>query len=345
MIEWIFVVFSAILSLCIMPVTIHFCNKKNIFDYQDSRKIHSGNISRLGGIGIATSFFICVILYLFITKQLFQIKYLSLIISSLIIFWTSLIDDFKPLPAKVKLIMQIIATLIVVLNGYTFTQIYGLVFSKPFAIIFTFLWILGVINALNLIDGLDGSCGSISITTLISFGLLYTFSGNMEATICFILAASVFGFLCFNWPPAKIFMGDSGSTFLGFMIATIPLYTTQDNFEYNKFFMACIMLLIPILDVIAAVWRRLRDKKPIMCPYKSHLHHKLLNIGFTKKQSLFLIIVIQVMLCFASIISYFLRWRKGTILLVIAFFFMTLFFSTIHFINRKVNLLKKHGEE
>jgi UDP-GlcNAc:undecaprenyl-phosphate GlcNAc-1-phosphate transferase len=167
----------------------------------------------------------------------------------------------------------------------------------------------------------------------------------MESGICFILAGSILGFLCFNWPPAKLFMGDGGSQFLGFMIATVPLYTScGESFEYNKFLIMIILTSFPVFDTIAAIWRRLRDKRPIMSPDKSHLHHKLLNMGYTGKQTLFLIDFIQVLLCLAVILSFFIGTLKGTAILFETLIFMVIFFSVIHYTNRAVNLKKKEDE-
>ena len=233
-----------------------------------------------------------------------------------------------------------IAVSIVTFNGYRFTQIGLWHLPTIVSYVFSFGWILGVINAYNLIDGLDGLCGSLSITTIITMGILYTLAGNYEGVICFILAAAILGFLVYNWPPAKIFMGDNGSQFLGFMIATIPLYTSDEVLEYNKFMIMIILTAFPVFDTIAAIWRRLRDKKPIMSPDRSHLHHKLLNLNYTKKNALYLIAFLQVLLCASVVISYFLGKAKGFALLLESMAFMIMFFSIIHYTNRKVLMIQ-----
>jgi len=328
---------SLILSLISMPIIIHFCNKHGLYDYHDGRKVHTGNISRLGGIGIVFSFITATALYLAFNNQLSVIKSLPILIAAFIIFAFGLLDDIFNLPAWLKLIVQLAATALVTFNGYRFTQIFGWVLPTPLSYILTFGWILGVINAYNLIDGLDGLCGSLVLSAVITLGILYMLSNNMEAGICFILAGAVAGFLCFNWPPAKLFMGDDGSQFLGFMMATIPLYSSGEIFEYNKFLIMLILTAFPVFDTIAAIWRRLRDKRPIMSPDKSHLHHKLLNIGYTKKQALSLIVFIQILLCGMVIISFFIGKLKGTAMLLEGFIFMVIFFSVIHYTNRAIN--------
>ena len=335
---------SIILSLISMPIIIHFCNKHNIFDYHDARKVHSGNISRLGGVGIVFSFITSAALYLVFTTQLSVLKSLPLLIAAFLIFLFGILDDVLTLPALLKLIVQLTAAGLVTFNGYRFTQIFGWILPLPVSYILTFGWIVGVINAYNLIDGLDGLCGSLSFSAVITLGVLYSLSSNMEAGLCFILAGAIFGFLCFNWPPAKLFMGDDGSQFLGFMIATIPLYTSSDIFEYNKFLIMLILTAFPVFDTIAAIWRRLRDKRPIMSPDRSHLHHKLLNIGYTKHQALRLIVFIQTLLCTMVILSFFIGKLKGTAMLLEGFIFMVIFFSVIHYTNRAINR-KKLAEE
>ncbi|MBR5401980.1 MAG: undecaprenyl/decaprenyl-phosphate alpha-N-acetylglucosaminyl 1-phosphate transferase [Treponema sp.] len=333
----LFIILSVVLSLVSMPIIIHFCNKHSLYDYHDERKVHSGNISRLGGVGIIFAFFVSTVLYVVFTTQLDILKTLPILLAALIIFIFGFLDDIKTLTAWFKLLVQLAASALVTFNGYRFTQIFGWVLPLPISYILTFGWILGVINAYNLIDGLDGLCGSLSFTAVTTLGVLYTLSNNMEAGICFILAGAIFGFLCFNWPPAKLFMGDEGSQFLGFIIAVIPLYTSSDIFEYNKFLIMLILTAFPVFDTIAAIWRRLRDKKSIMSPDRSHLHHKLLNIGYTKKQALHLIVFIQTLLCGMVILSFFIGKLKGTAMLLEGFIFMVIFFSVIHYTNRAIN--------
>ncbi len=340
----LFILLSIVLSLVSMPIIIHFCNKHNLYDYQDARKVHTGNISRLGGVGIAFAFTISAALYLIFNQQLSTMKSLPILIAGLIIFVFGLVDDILTLPAIVKLIVQLAASALVTFNGYRFTQIFGWVLPIPISYILTFGWIVGVINAYNLIDGLDGLCGSLSFSAVVTLGVLYSLSSNMEAGLCFILGGAIFGFLCFNWPPAKLFMGDDGSQFLGFMVATIPLYSSSDIFEYNKFLIMIILTAFPVFDTIAAIWRRLRDKRPIMSPDKFHLHHKLLNMGYTKRQVLRLIVFIQILLCTMVILSFFIGKLKGTAMLLEGFIFMIIFFSVIHYTNRAINR-KKLAEE
>ena len=342
----LYIALAGILSIVSMPVIIKICKKFSLYDYQNARKIHSGNIPRLGGVGIFLAFIIAAVAFIGINKVDNFNKILPIMIAGTIVFTFALLDDLLTLPALAKLIVQLIAVSVVVFNGFRFKQIFSWVLPTPVSLILTFCWILGVINAYNLIDGLDGLCGSFSISTICTLGILYTFTGNPESILCFILAASIFGFLCFNWPPAKLFMGDAGSQFLGFMISVFPLFSSDNVFEFNKFLIMIVITAFPVFDTIAAIWRRIRDKKPIMSPDRSHLHHKLLNMGYSKKSALYLLCFLQILLCGSVIISYFLGAKRGMALLIESTAFVTLFFSFVHYTNRAVILKqKKEAEE
>lgn len=332
----LFIALSLGISLISMPIMILICKKANLYDYQDERKIHKGNIPRLGGIGIFIAIIFTSFLYILLTDQIFFKNYLPILLASSIIFIFGIIDDVFNLRAIVKLLVQLIASSIVVYNGFRFNQIFNWVLPLPLSYILTLFWIIGIINAYNLIDGLDGLCGSLSFLSILTFGILYAICGNNEGVFCFIVTAGILGFLFFNFPPAKIFMGDGGSQFLGFLIAVIPLFTSSYSFEFNKFLIVLVIVSIPLLDTIAAIWRRLRDHRPIMSPDRAHLHHKLMNLGYSGKQILLIIILMQLVLCGTIVSSVFVGSLKGTAILLEAFTFMTIFFCTIHYANRKV---------
>ena len=202
-----------------------------------------------------------------------------------------------------------------------------------------------MINAYNLIDGLDGLCGILSATTLFTMGIIIHGSYKEGAAICMILVGSIIGFLVWNWPApnAKIFMGDNGSQFLGFMIATVPLYVSGEEFEFNKFLMMLVLVSFPMLDTIAAIWRRIRDHRSIMSPDRCHLHHKLLNLGFDKHQALYMVLGIQDVICLMVWLSTLFDKEITFIILIIAYIFVIVFFVVIHFTNRAV--LRKIASE
>lgn len=279
-----------------------------------------------------------------VSKQLHKFASIPVFIGAILIFLFGILDDILDLPAIVKLIVQMTASAVVTIFGLRFTQIFAWELPTVLSYIITFGWIIGVVNAYNLIDGLDGLCGSLSCTGVMALGIIYLVSNNMEAGLCFILAGAILGFLMFNWPPAKIFMGDDGSQFLGYMIAVLPLYSSNSEaFEFNKFLIMLIITAFPVFDTIAAIWRRIRDKKPVMSPDKAHLHHKMLNLGYSKTVTLYIIFGIQVLLCIAVITSTFLGKYKAITVLTETFCFMVIFFAIIHYTNRAVN--RKHNLE
>lgn len=337
----LFSLISFVLCAGLIPLIILFCKKFSLYDSVNARKIHSGNIPRLGGVGIIIAFMLSVVPCFLIDKNLSTMNTIPILVAGFIIFLFGIIDDIFEMRAFLKLIVQLVATSIVVLNGFRFRQIFGWTMPAPIAMILTFGWILGIINAYNLIDGLDGLCGMLSFTTLLTISFVLRNSYLEGTAVSLILAAAVLGFLVYNWPfpNAKIFMGDGGSQCLGFMIATIPLYTSHSEFEYNKFLMMLVIVSFPMMDTIAAIWRRLRDHHPIMSPDRSHLHHKLLNLGFSKKQALYMLFGIQLLICITIVLSTFLEKEKAAILLGVALGFMICFFAIIHYTNRAV--LKK----
>ena len=342
---WWMVGFSFLISVCLIPLIILFCKHFNLYDFVDKRKIHTGEIPRLGSVGFVPAFCLASIIYFHFSIAASGHDLMPLIIAGCIIFIFGLIDDIVNLRGFIKLLFQSIAAFIVVWSGHRFTQICFIQLSPVGGSILSFCWIIGIINAFNLIDGIDALCGGISFLILNSLGIIFYRSARPTAAICFILAASVAGFLVYNKPKAKIFMGDGGSQFLGFMAAALPLYKSTWNFEYNKFLVILVLVSIPLLDTVAAMWRRTREHRSFFSPDRSHIHHKLMNIGFTPKQVLLILLSIQSLLCLSSGLAMYLQESKGAILLCVTFAFMLLLFTIIHYTNRAVNRVKQAEEE
>lgn len=333
---WWMVAISFVLSTGLIPLVIFLCNKLGWYDKFDERKIHKGNIPRLGGVGIMIAFVVSTIIYYFMTPENHVEHVLPILIAGSIIFVFALLDDIFDFPAKVKLLFQVIATVIVLFNGFRFKYIFEWQLPVWFSYIISFFWIIGIINALNLIDGLDGLCGGLSLLIIGSLGVIFfcaeAIDAKASAAVCFIMAAAILGFLVWNKPPAKIFMGDGGSQVMGFMIAVLPLFDSTSNFNYNKLLVMIVLVAIPMLDTIAAMWRRTREHRSFMSPDSRHIHHKLIALGFTKVQTLIFLLSIQTCLCLAAGLGMYLREDKGAILLIVVFVFMVTFYSSIHFI-------------
>jgi UDP-GlcNAc:undecaprenyl-phosphate GlcNAc-1-phosphate transferase len=297
-------VFATVTSISInsivTPILLKTAHRYSWYDDIDHRTIHLGEIPRIGGIGIAFSFFATIVIYILLNrifllpiayfKSLFH--YWPVLLGALVINTLGLIDDFVNLRARYKLIIQLIAALLIVFSGEYFVSFYipflGFSFElNYFAQAFTVLWIIGITNAVNLIDGLDGLSGGTTAIILFFMGLSAIYLGDYtQAFLLFILFGSVIGFIIFNFPPAKLFMGDSGSLFLGFFLSCMPLYSSNNDAYGFALILSISFLLIPILDTFSAIIRRKKRGLPFHLPDNEHLHHKLLKLGLSTKQIL-----------------------------------------------------------
>jgi len=343
------VICTFVLSALLIPLVIRYSKKHELYDSVNERKVHTGNIPRLGGIAIFVSFFIgFFVLFCKGTFSTTQQNILFLIVPVIIIFVMGLIDDIYELPAKLKLVIQILATVLVIIGGYTISTVFsapaGFTFGKLSPIV-TFIWILGLTNAINLIDGIDGLCGSLSCLIAATFGLLFYEVNSHVTLLCALLIASVLGFLVYNFPlsKAKIFMGDSGSQTLGFILAIIPLIKSSSH-QIVPFFPIAVTIVIPFFDTIAAIWRRLRDKKHFDTPDNFHIHHKLLLCGFSVGKALFILIALQLNVSFFVFCGNKIGGYLGFAINATVFLMILSFFFLFHYIKEGITK-KKFTEE
>lgn len=291
---------SISINSIVTPLLLKIAHRYSWYDDINHRTIHMGEIPRIGGIGIVFSFFFTIVLYILINRiylspnSFFQplFNFWPVLMGALIINLLGLLDDFTDLRARYKLIIQLAAALLVVFSGKYFVSFYipfleSSIQLKFFAQIFTVLWIIGITNAVNLIDGLDGLSSGTTGIIMFFMGLAALFLGDYtQALLLFILFGSITGFIIFNFPPAKLFMGDSGSLFLGFFLACMPLYSSNNDANGYALILSISFLLIPILDTVSAIIRRKKRGIPFHSPDKEHLHHKLLKLGLSTKQIL-----------------------------------------------------------
>ena len=299
-------VIAFMVSYILTPYMARVGKKQNMMDLPGHRKIHEEAIPNLGGIVIFFGFLLSL---LFVVEIEGQIK--ALLIGGVIILLLGVVDDIVDLPPKHKFIIQMVPALIVMIynsdliNSFIVNQleIFGLLgyLFYPFLI----FWIVGVTNSINLIDGLDGLACGISLIVLVTFFILgLRQNSEFISIISIALAGSMLAFLRFNFYPAKIFLGDSGSTFAGFILASIGAFLWVLN-SGNAFFMLIpiIILALPIVDTLFAIWRRYRGHYPIFQADKGHLHHRLLTRGIAHKNVVFIL------------------WGISTICSIIALFF------------------------
>lgn len=295
-------------------------------DEPNERKVHKIPMPRCGGLGIFGGFLTGYMIYGDPTTQM-----LSILIGSFIIILTGFIDDINPLKARTKFLFQILAAAIVVIYGKTsFTEItfLGLNFNFPYWLnsIISIIFIVSITNAINLIDGLDGlaaGISSINFATIAIIAFITNKIGGLDIILSLIMLGSTIGFLGHNFPPAKIFMGDTGSLFLGFMIAIISLLGFKMT-TITSLVVPLLILAIPIFDTLFAIIRRLLKGESIGKPDKEHFHHQLLKMKFGTKKTILIIYFINMLFSIVSIF-YVIGDTKQAIALYIVLMILLLF--------------------
>lgn len=280
---------SFVASILLTPLVRKLAFRIGAVDRPNYRKVHVSVMPRIGGLAIIGGFLVG---YLVLTPD--DEHATGILIGAVIIVITGFLDDMLEITAKAKITGQLAAAIVVVTWGGLQIEFINLPFGGIIEFGFlsipvTILWIVGITNAINLLDGLDGLAAGVSTIALISLSVMAMLMGDMfvVATTA-ILAASSLGFLFYNFYPAKIFMGDTGALFLGFMISVLALLGFK-NVTFISLVIPVIMLGVPISDTFFTIVRRIRMKQPISKPDKSHLHHSLLNAGFSHRQSVLII--------------------------------------------------------
>ena len=289
-------------SILLTPLVRKLAFRIGAVDRPNYRKVHATIMPRIGGLAIFGAFLIGY--FLLMPKDEHAT---GILIGALIIIITGFLDDMFEITAKAKVVGQLAAAIVVVTWGGLQIEVINLPFVGEFdfgylSIPITIIWIIGITNAINLIDGLDGLAAGVSTIALITIAIMAVIMANpfVMATAA-ILAASSLGFLLFNFHPAKIFMGDTGSLFLGFMISVLAMLGFK-NVAFISLVIPVIMLGVPISDTFFAIVRRVRMKQKISSPDKSHLHHCLLRSGFSHRQTVLIIYGLAALFGVAAIV-------------------------------------------
>lgn len=335
---FIIILTTFLTSLILTHLMIKISKNMNIMDIPNERSVHKKPTPLLGGIAIFLSFLFGFILF---GNQ--NPLMISILIASFLILLLGIFDDIKPIKARYKFVIHILVALIVVFYGglkLTHVDIFSLSLNfKWMSPYITILIIVGIINAVNLIDGLDGLCAGISSIYFLTIGvialILNKFNG-LDIILSFIMLGATLGFLVFNYPPAKIFMGDTGSTFLGLMISVIMLLGFK-TVTLTSLLIPLVLLILPITDTLFAIIRRALNKKTIGQADKEHIHHQLLKHLSTRKT----ILVIYVVDLIFSVVSIFyaIGKKKGMIIFYILLMFILLYlvFKTNVIFKKKEN--------
>ncbi|MBS4213128.1 glycosyltransferase family 4 protein [Neobacillus rhizophilus] len=276
-------------SVLITPLVKKLAILIGATDRPNQRKVHQSIMPRLGGLAIFISFMLGIFLLRPANPSLVPI-----LIGCLIIIVTGLLDDLLELSAKYKLLGQLAAAVVVVFWGNLQVVFINLPFGAQLqfgllSIPFTIIWIVGITNSINLIDGLDGLAAGVSSIALITISGMAVIQGHIfVAIVGLIVLASTLGFLIYNFHPASIFMGDTGALFLGYIISVLSLMGFK-NVTFISFIIPVIVLAVPISDTFFAILRRIIHKKPLGAPDKQHLHHCMLRMGYSHRQAVLLI--------------------------------------------------------
>ena len=280
---------SYLLGVFIVPFVIDWSQKEGLVDLPGERKIHKAPISRLGGIAIWLSTMLTFLFLVLLSYYPYGSLLSGILLGGSLMFLLGLIDDIYNLDAKFKLIIQLSIATIVYLLGVKIDTLFnpfgnaidlGLL-SYPI----TILWIVGVTNAVNFIDGVDGLAGSVITVNSVALALVavaMTPAQPIMALIAFILAGSMLAFLTFNFNPAKIFMGDSGALFSGFLLATLSIAGVMKGATL-AILLPFLVLAVPIMDITYSSLRRIMKGKSPFVADAEHIHHKLLKAGFSQK--------------------------------------------------------------
>ncbi len=298
---------SAVVSCASTPLVKVLSVKVGAVDVpKDGRRMHDHPIPRMGGLAIFFGFIVAMLLFVHLdaAKK-------GMLLGAVIVVVLGILDDKYALPAKPKFLVQIGAALIAVLSGNRIEVLSNPnIFSENpvwelgvLSIPITVIWIVAITNAVNLIDGLDGlACGvsTISAATMLVIALIV--SEQDVALMMAALAGACIGFLPYNFNPAKIFMGDTGATFLGFIMATVSVNGMFKQYAIISFVVPFLMLGLPIFDVCFAVVRRVSHGQSPMAPDRGHVHHRLIDMGFSQKQAVGVLYVISAILGLSAVV-------------------------------------------
>jgi UDP-GlcNAc:undecaprenyl-phosphate/decaprenyl-phosphate GlcNAc-1-phosphate transferase len=306
------------------PLVIRLASRLGAIDEPNKRKVHQTAMPRMGGLAIFLAFMICMLVGVNVTGP-----YMGIAIGGIIVFIVGLFDDIYQLSARIKLAGQVVATAVAIYFGVVINFV-----SNPFdgmmslgylSIPLTLLWIVGITNAINLIDGLDGLAAGVAGIAGFTMGIVALMQGQpVTALVSFILVASILGFLPFNFHPARTFMGDCGSNFLGFVLASLAVTGVAKSTAVISLIIPIVILGIPIFDTFFAIFRRLYKKTPIFMPDKDHLHHRLMKMGYSHQTTVLIIYAISSFFAFTAIALSWFDNPKATVVLAFLLLLMVI---------------------
>ena len=323
----------------IIPYIKKIAKAINAIDMPRTRHIHKVPTPKLGGLAIFLGFLLGYMIF-----GTHSVTMNAILIGSFIIIITGVIDDVSELSPVHKLIGQLAAALVITVYGKLLiidVSAFGFYINFSFlSYPLTIFFIIGCINCINLIDGLDGLAGGIASIYFLTIGIIAVTlksSSGLDTILTFVMLGSTLGYLYHNFYPAKIFMGDSGSMFLGYMISIIALLGYK-NITFTSFIVPVFLLAIPILDTLFAIVRRLVNHKPISMPDKNHLHHQFLKKNFSQRKTVLVIYAIDILFAIASIVYVLGDFEQGIIIYIILFILVLVFVL-------KTDIIREHKKK
>ncbi|MGX7149237.1 glycosyltransferase family 4 protein [Enterococcus ureasiticus] len=324
-----------ILSLIVTPIVKLLAFRIGAYDAPGERRVNTKNMPTAGGLGIYFVFsFSCLVMF----QSIIPIDYIwPIILGAGIVVATGLIDDIYELSPKKKTLGILLGALVIYfvadirIDAVTLPLL-GHIDLRWFSLPLTLFWIFAITNAVNLIDGLDGLASGVSIISLATIGVIGYFFLHAKTVyipiVIFVLVASIAGFFPYNFYPAKIFLGDTGALFLGFMIAVMSLQGLK-NATFITVITPMIILGVPITDTVYAIIRRLMNKRPISSADKMHLHHRLLSLGFTHKGAVMTIYGLALVFSFVALLFSYASNVASILLIVFSAIGLELFIEMI----------------
>ena len=295
-------IIALLASFLLTPYVKQLAFRIGAVDRPDKRKVHTHIMPRLGGLAIYLATVLAVVLCVPLTKDI-----IGILLGGTWIVFLGILDDKYSLPAKVKLLGQIIGACILcafdIRIEWLNNPFGGYFYLEYLSIPFTIFWVISFINVVNLIDGLDGLAAGVTGIASITVILVAVHQGYFPvATVTAALAGGIIGFIHYNFNPATIFMGDTGSMFIGYMLAAVSVFGAVKSAATIALIVPAVALGVPIMDTAFAILRRYSNGRPIFQPDKGHLHHRLLAMGMSQRQAVLLMYAISAVLSIAAAI-------------------------------------------
>ncbi len=337
---FLIVLVTFITSAILVPLAKKCAIHVNAMDIPNERKVHTKPMPRMGGLAIFGAFLLGYMLFARTTYQM-----LSILIGGFIIVFIGIVDDISPIRARTKFLFQLVAAAVVVFYGHIVLDHIDMLginmdFAVPYNYIITIFFIVAITNAINLIDGLDGLASGVSsiyFLTIAFIAFILNRKEGLDTILSLIMLGSTLGFLVYNFYPAKIFMGDSGSLFLGFTISIIALLGFKAT-TLTSLIIPILILAIPIFDTLLAIFRRLLKGEKISTPDKEHIHFQLLKMKFSIPATVLIIYGINIL--FASVSIFFVLGDQKIAMGIYVVLMLLLLFLVM-----KTDILFKHHKD